>query len=575
MQFLQLHEPGETPIPHADEATPAVGIDLGTTHSVVAFSEHGKVEVLRNTHGHALIPSVVEYVGDKPVVGHPAREARSKGSSTAIASIKRRMGQAGERLEIAGKSLSPVEISADILREMRAIAERALGREVRDAVITVPAYFDDAARTATRDAGRLAGLNVLRLVAEPTAAALAYGLDKNAEGIYAIYDLGGGTFDISLLKLEQRVFQVLATGGDTQLGGDDFDALVATRRGGSGGAALSAARALKETLSEKESAEGFTRAEFEALIAPLVERTLGICKQALFDARLEPRDISGVVLVGGSTRVPLVRKKVEALFGKPPLSDINPDEVVAYGAALQAEALTHGSSNLLLDVVPLSLGLETMGGLVEKLIPRNTPIPVAVSQEFTTFQDAQAGMQFHITQGEREMAVQNRSLAKFELSGIPALPAGIARVKVTFAVDADGLLSVTAQEKTTGAQQRVDVKPSYGLPPEEIERMLLESMKHAREDISERLLAEAKVEAERNIAELHSAMKADGDLLSEAERKLIDSQTAYLREAIREGDRDRIDVEAQQLGRVTQAFAEKRMDRAIQAALKGSHVDSL
>lgn len=567
MQFLQLHEPGETPLPHAEDASPAVGIDLGTTHSVVAFSQGEKAEVLKNTHGHAIIPSVVDYAGAAPIVGHPAREAQGKGAATVISSIKRRMHEAAAKIEVAGRTLTPVEISADILRELKKIAERSLGREVTQAVITVPAHFDDTARTATRDAARLAGLSVLRLINEPTAAALAYGLDHAAEGIYAVYDLGGGTFDISILKMEKGVFQVLATGGDAQLGGDDFDALIPAKN-------LSEARSIKERLSDEDAVDGFTRTQFEALIEPLVARSIQACKQALFDARLTPADVKGVVLVGGSTRVPLVRKRVEEFFGKAPLADVNPDEVVAIGAAIQAEGLTHGSNNLLLDVIPLSLGLETMGGLTEKLVPRNTPIPTAVAQEFTTFKDGQTGMNVHIVQGEREMAAHNRSLAHFTLKGIPPLPAGIARIRVSFMVDADGLLTVSAEELHTNTRQTVEVKPAYGLPPEEMERMLRESMEHARSDITERLLVEARVEAERLIEELQSAMKADGDLLSDAQKALITSQIGYVREAIVGDDRERIDVEMHQLASLTQAFAEKRMDRAITGALQGAHVDS-
>lgn len=595
--LIQLHEPGETPLPHAQEDHGAVGIDLGTTHSVVAIATHGGVEIIRDEEGHALVPSVVSYAGREPLVGHAAKEARGRGEMLAVASIKRQMGNAATRLKLGARELTPVEISADILRHLKHMAQRALGRDVTSAVITVPAYFDEAARMATKDAARLAGLTVLRLINEPTAAALAYGLEHAAEGIYAIYDLGGGTFDISLLKLEQGIFQVLATGGDTALGGDDFDAALAelilsrhSRESGNPewaeGVVQALARNIKERLSTEENVSpesldsrfrgnDITRAEFDKLIAPWIEKTVHICEQVLSDAHLEKSEVKGVVLVGGSTRIPAVRAAVEACFGKRPLSDVNPDEVVAAGAALQADGLMTGAGNLLLDVTPLSLGLETMGGLTEKIIHRNTPIPVSLSQEFTTYQDGQTAMKIHVVQGEREMVPQNRSLAHFELRGIPQLAAGIARIRVTFTVDADGLLTVSAEELTTGTQQTVHVKPTYGLEPEEIAHMLQESMEHAREDITLRLLTEARVEAGRAIEEVESALRADGDILTDAEKTLIRSQIGYVKEAITDDDRDRIDIEIQQLGHLTQTFAERRMDRAIMAALKGTRIDTL
>jgi molecular chaperone HscA len=566
MQLLQIHEPGQTPLPHED--TLAVGIDLGTTHSVVAVSSGDNTEVLHNIHGHALVPSVVFYAPDGSVeVGYPAKKRADSGEAGAIASIKRRMHESAVPIELPHRQVTPVEVSSEILKELKRNAERALGKDVTKAVITVPAYFDDSARQATKDAAKLAGLEVLRLINEPTAAALAYGLDTGAQGIYAVYDLGGGTFDISLLKLEQGVFQVLATGGDTQLGGDDIDNLIPAKAG-----ILS--RVIKEKLSEVQEYAGVTRAQLETLARPLIERTLTICARAFDDAKLSKDDVKGIVLVGGSTRMPLVRHMVAEWFGREPLTNVNPDEVVAIGAAIQAHGLTQGSNNLLLDVVPLSLGLETMGGLTEKIIERNTPIPVTAEQEFTTYQDGQTGMQVHVVQGERELVVQNRSLARFELSGIPPLPAGIARVKVRFAVDADGLLTVSAEEKTTGVMQSVQVKPSYGLAEGQIEAMLLESMKNAQKDILERLLIEARVEAERQIVEVVSAMKADGDLLSEPEKKQIERQIQVLKNAISGNDRDYMDVEVQELARVTANFAQRRMDKAIAGALKGTHIEN-
>lgn len=572
--LLQIHEPGQTPLPHQNDV--AVGIDLGTTHSVIAIADGGKVEVLHDLCGGVLIPSVVHYAADAVLVG---RDAIQK--PNAIASIKRKMHQAQEVIETAQGAKTPVEISADILRHVKAQAEHALGKEVSKAVITVPAYFDDAARTATKDAARLAGLEVLRLVNEPTAAALAYGLDNNAEGIYAIYDLGGGTFDISLLRLEKGVFQVLSTGGDTQLGGDDIDMLLVRQAKHVADMELLPmdARKLKEKLSDADVvSQGdytLTRIAFDTLIDPLIQRTIITCKQAVADANVSLEEIKGVVLVGGSTRIPAVRQAVEKYFGTAPLTNVNPDEVVAVGAALQAEGLTRGSDNLLLDVIPLSLGLETMGGMVEKLIHRNTPIPVAVSQEFTTYQDGQTAMLIHVLQGDREMVDQNRSLAKFTLGGIPPLPAGIARIKVTFTVDADGLLSVTAREEHTGTEQQIAVKPSYGLAPEQIEQMLRESMENAREDISTRLLAEARFEAGRLIAELVSAMKGSEHILLAQEAAQFTTQIEKLESAIAGDNRDAIDYQRIQLEQISQPFAERRMDTAITNALKGTHINEI
>ncbi len=617
MNLLQIHEPGQTPLPHNDDDEIAIGIDLGTTNSLVAIARGGKPEVILDEKGNALHPSIVAYLENGAIVtGHAAQA----GAGLVISSIKRLMGKGAAdvktisgrlpykiaesegmvRLDIAGKKLTPVEISAEILKSLKKIAEKALNKKVTKAVITVPAYFDDAARTATRDAARLAGLEVLRLVNEPTAAALAYGLDKSAQGIYAIYDLGGGTFDISILKMEKGVFQVLATGGTTLIGGDDFDREVAEIflwqcRNISGASLnptapelkelLKTARTAKESLTDNESGEfkvtiagsrftvKISRAELEKAMQPYISATLDICEQVLTDAEVTRDEIEGVVLVGGSTRAPLVREYVKSILGKEPLCDIDPDKVVAEGAALQAEGLTRGSDNLLLDVIPLSLGLETMGGLVEKIIHRNTPIPVSKAQEFTTYQDGQTGMVIHVVQGEREMTQQNRSLAKFELKNIPAMKAGVARIKVIFAVDADGLLTVSALEETTGTQQKIEVKPSYGLSDEEIKEMLYASMQHGREDMAARLLAEAKIEAQRLIIALESGLAEDSDLLNESELADINNSKINLEISLKADDREVIIANTKKLEELSADFASSRMNKHIASALRGRKIE--
>jgi molecular chaperone HscA len=618
VNYLQIHEPGQSPMPH--EETLAVGIDLGTTNSLVAISDKGTRQVIRDVRERALLPSIVAYGKDGSIiVGQDAAALLGEESVHVVSSIKRLMGRGKEDLKeiagtlpyeiddksggmvslmLAGRSVTPVEISAEILKSLKARAEHALEHEVTKAVITVPAYFDDAARTATKDAARLAGIEVLRLLNEPTAAALAYGLDNAAEGVYAVYDLGGGTFDISLLKMEKGVFKVLATGGDAALGGDDFDDVIAEHFVSASGLTeklnprqlaqlLVVARKVKEELTQENSTrmafdcKGKTfaitldKATLEKLISQKVSRTISICREVMEDANLSNSEINGVVMVGGSTRVPLVRSKVAEFFKSELYADVDPDKVVALGAAVQAEALTRGGDTLLLDVTPLSLGIETMGKLVEKIIHRNTPIPVARAQEFTTYEDGQSGMMIHILQGEREMVSQCRSLAQFELKGIPPMPAGIPKIKITFTIDADGLLKVSAREETTGVEQQIEVKPSYGLPVEKIEQMLRESIDNAREDIRERLLVEARVEADVMCRTVESAIAKDGDLLDNSSREKIEAQIVVLKKAMQGTDRDTIDIELRELEKVAEDFADKRVNRALTQAMKGKSVSAV
>lgn len=591
--LIQICEPGQTPLPHAD--TMAVGIDLGTTHSVVAIATDAQASAIRDAHGCAIIPSIVHYHEDYVIVGEEAQEAFAEGEASVIASVKRWMGT-GKTLQAQERRVTPVDVSADILRHLKRMAEEALGREVAQAVITVPAYFDDAARNATKEAAKLAGLEVLRLINEPTAAALAYGIETQSQGIYAIYDFGGGTFDISILKLEDGVFQVLATAGDTTLGGDDIDHAIAlyvleklnidpaSMDASEWNKLLSVARMKKEKLTVEDSVilkwkkveVPLNRPLLDTLAEPLVVRTLQCCEAALRDANLTPKAMTGVVLVGGSTRMALVKSKVAEFFGMKPLDSLDPDLVVAYGAAVQAEALTRGNSdNLLLDVTPLSLGLETYGGIVEKIIHRNTPIPCAVSQEFTTYQDNQGAMKIHVLQGEREKVVDCRSLAEFELRGIPPMVAGAARIKVTFSMDADGILTVSAVEQTSGIKQQIVVTSASALEFEEIERMLRESNEHARADIIERLLIEARVAGERAIAEIRSAMAVDAAALKPGEQSMIEAQIATLSSAISGVDRSRIDHEVQVLNTLVGSFAERRMNAAISGALTGQKIAEL
>jgi molecular chaperone HscA len=620
MALLQIAEPGQSTAPHQRRL--AAGIDLGTTNSLVATVRSGQAETLPDAEGEHLLPSVVRYTPDGVVVGRAARAAAAEDPLNTVASVKRLMGRGLEDIKSLGTRLpyefrqadtavprihtvagdvSAVEVSAEILRVLAQRAEAALGGELSGVVITVPAYFDEAQRQATKDAARLASLKVLRLLNEPTAAAVAYGLDRGADGVHAIYDLGGGTFDISILRLNRGVFEVLATGGDSALGGDDLDLLVARwimREAGIRDDAghrqlrrlLRDACAAKERLSSQEAVdlrvelddgthwEGrLDRATFTGLVDPLIRRTIAACRRTLRDAGITPADVTDVVMVGGSTRVPRVRELVGEFFGAEPLVDIDPDRVVAAGAAIQADVLAgnrSGEDMLLLDVIPLSLGLETMGGLTERIIPRNTTIPVARAQEFTTFKDGQTAIALHVVQGERELVSDNRSLARFELRGIPPMVAGAARIRVTFAVDADGLLQVEAEEQGSGVKSAVTVKPSYGLTDDEIAGMLRDSMDHARDDMVARQLREEQVEAERVVEALRAALAADGDaLLDDAERVTVETALAGLAAAASGSNPAAIRRARESLEKTCEFYVERRMNASIRSALAGHKLD--
>ncbi|CRY55193.1 chaperone protein HscA [Yersinia intermedia] len=616
MALLQISEPGLTAAPHQRRL--AAGIDLGTTNSLVATVRSGKAQTLVDEQQRDLLPSVVHYQQNGIDVGWHAREFAAQDPVNTISSVKRMMGrsladivqrypnlpyqfQPSENglpmIQTAAGWVNPIQVSADILKALAQRAQAALEGLLDGVVITVPAYFDDAQRQGTKDAARLAGLHVLRLLNEPTAAAIAYGLDSGQEGVIAVYDLGGGTFDISILRLSRGVFEVLATGGDSALGGDDFDHLLADwlrEQAGIDSRAdhgiqrqlLDAAIAAKITLSDADVVEvsvagwqgQVTRAQFEALVAPLVKRTLMACRRTLKDAGVTADEVLQVVMVGGSTRVPLVREQVGQFFGRTPLTSIDPDKVVAIGAAIQADILVGNkpdSDMLLLDVIPLSLGLETMGGLVEKVIPRNTTIPAARAQEFTTFKDGQIAMMIHVLQGERELVQDCRPLARFTLRGLPPLPAGGAHIRVTFQVDADGLLSVTAMEKSTGVEASIQVKPSYGLTDDEIANMIKDSMANAHEDISARKLAEQRVEAARVLESLQGALAQDAALLSEQESTAIAQAMTLLQQQMQGNDPNAIEAAIKALDAQTQDFAARRMDDSIRRALAGHSVDEV
>ena len=617
MALLQIAEPGKSAAPHQHRL--AVGIDLGTTNSLVAAVKSGSATCLQDEQGNTALPSVVRYLSDGLVIGGEALGAQKADPQNTVSSAKRligrkledidtahlpyRFGNGGNIIEINTRqgAKTPIDVSADILRHLKERAEANLGGTLVGAVITVPAYFDEAQRQATKDAARLAGINVLRLLNEPTAAAIAYGLDNGAEGTFVVYDLGGGTLDVSVLELSKGLFAVKSTNGNSALGGDDFDhrlfchlleqnKLSALNEQDSQNL-LSLSRRAKEQLTDHEQttvettlSDGrsistvITRQEFQNLTRQLVQKTIEPVKQALKDAGVSKADIKGVIMVGGSTRMPHIQQAVATYFGQTPLNNLNPDQVVALGAAMQADILAGNKNSgdwLLLDVTPLSLGLETYGGLAEKIIPRNTTIPTARAQEFTTFKDGQTAMTIHVVQGERELVADCRSLAKFTLRGIPPMSAGAARIRVTFQVDADGLLSVSAQEQTTGVQAQIEVKPSYGLDDQTITQMLKDSMANAAEDMAARARAEALVEAESITAAVTAALELDGDLLDENEQADIRGCIAELQSRLKEGTAEEIRAAVAKLGQSTDNFAAKRMNRTIQRALTGQNVDNI